>query len=38
MLTSYISSEKENIPYLQKFAQNIRNNNEHPRLFEDTAD
>ena len=28
MLTSYTSSEEENIPYLRKSAQNIRNNNE----------
>ena len=26
MLTSYTSSEEEKIPYLPKFAQNIRNN------------
>ena len=38
MLTSYTSSEEENILYLRKFDQNIRNNNEHPRLFEGTAD
>ena len=38
MLTSYTSSEEENIPYLRNFAQNIRNNNEGPKLFEDTAD
>ena len=37
MLTSYSSREEENIPYLQKFAQNIMNNNEHPRLCEDTT-
>ena len=37
MLTSYTSSEEENIPYLRKFAQNIGNKNEGPRLFEDTA-
>ena len=38
MLTSYTSSEEENIPYLRKFDQNIRNSNERPRLFEGTAD
>ena len=38
MLTSYTSSEEENFPYIRKFAQNIRNNNEGPKLFEDTAD
>ena len=38
MLTSYTSSEEGNIPYLQKFAQNIRNNDEGPKLFEYTAD
>ena len=38
MLTSYTSSEEENTPYLWKFTQNIRNNNEGPKLFEDTAD
>ena len=27
MLTSYTSSEEENIPYIKKFAQNIRSNN-----------
>ena len=32
------SSEEENILYLRKFAQNIRNNNEDLRLFKDTAD
>ena len=31
MLSSYTSSEEENIPYLLVFAQNIK-------LFEDTAD
>ena len=35
MLTS---SGEENISYLQKFAQNIRNNNEGPKLCEGTAD
>ena len=35
MLTSYTSSEEENIPNLRKFARNIRNNNESPRLFEE---
>ena len=38
MLTSHTSSEEEKILYLRKFAQNIRNNNEGPQLFEDTAD
>ena len=38
MLSSYTSSEKENIPYFRKCAQNIRNNNDGPKLFEDTAD
>ena len=38
MPTSYTSSEEENIPYLRKFALNTRNNNEGPRLFDDTAD
>ena len=37
MLLSYTSSE-ENIPYLGKVAQNIRNNDEGLKLFEDTAD
>ena len=36
MLTSHTSSE-EKIPYLQKFAQNIRNNNERPQLLENTT-
>ena len=38
MLTSYTSSEKENIPYLRKFAKNIRNNDGGAKLFKDTAD
>ena len=38
MLTSYTSSEDENIPSLRKFVQDIRKNNEGPQLFEDTAD
>ena len=38
MLTSYTSSEEENIPYLWKFAKNIRNNEKGPKLFEDTTD
>ena len=38
MLASHTSSEEEKILYLQKFAQNIRNNNEGPQLLEDTAD
>ena len=37
MLTSYTSSEEENIPYLPKFARNIRKNDKGPKLFEDTA-
>ena len=37
-MTSYNSSEEENIPYLRKFAQNTRNHAEGPKLFEDTAD
>ena len=36
MLTSYTSTE-ENMPYLRKFAQNIRNNNESLKFSEDTA-
>ena len=38
MLTSYTLSQEENIPYLRKFAQNIRNNNKGRKLFEDTTD
>ena len=38
MLTSYTLSQEENIPFLRKFAQNIRNNNKGPKLFEDTTD
>ena len=38
MLAWHTSSEEEKILYLQKFAQNIRNNNEGPQLLEDTAD
>ena len=30
MLTSHIFPEEEKIPYLQKFAQNIMNNNRGP--------
>ena len=30
-------NEKESLPYLQKCALNIRNNNEGPRLLENTA-
>ena len=30
MLTSYTSSEEDKIPYIRKFAQNIRINNEGP--------
>ena len=37
MLTSYTSSEEENIPHLRKFAPNIWNKDEGPKLFEDTA-
>ena len=38
MLTSYTLSEEENIPYLRKYAQNTRNNNEGLPLLEDTTD
>ena len=38
MLASHTSPEEEKILYLQKFAQNIRNNNEGPQLLEDAAD
>ena len=38
MLTSYTSSEEEEISYLHKFAQNIRDNNEGCELLEGTAD
>ena len=39
MLTSYTSSEEENIPFLRKFAQNMRNSSGSPKpFFEDTAD
>ena len=37
MLASHTSPEEEKILYLQKFAQNIRNNNEGPQLLEDAA-
>ena len=37
MLTSYTSSEEENILYLRKFALDTTKNN-RPKLFEDTAD
>ena len=30
MLTSYTTSEEENVPYLWKFAQNIGNNDKGP--------
>ena len=30
MLVSHTSYEEEKIPYLRKFAQNIRNNDEGP--------
>ena len=33
MLTSYTSSEKENIPYIRKFAKNIKNNDGGAKLF-----
>ena len=36
MLTSYTSSEEENIPYLRKSAQIIRNIDEGPKLFDHT--
>ena len=38
MLTTYTSSEEENISLSTKFAENIRKNDEGPKLFEDTAD
>ena len=39
MLTSYTSSEEENILFLRKFAQNMRNSSGSPKpFFEDTAD
>ena len=38
MLSSHTSFEGENILYLRKFAQNIKNNNEGPQLLEDVAD
>ena len=38
MLTSYTSSEEKNIPYFRTFAQDVRSNDEGPKLFEDTAD
>ena len=38
MLTSRTSTEEENIPYLQKFGQTIKNNDEGRKLSEDTAD
>ena len=38
MLTSYTSSEKENIPYIRKFVKNIKNNDGGAKLFKDTAD
>ena len=38
MLSSYTSSEEDNIPNLRIIVQNIRNNNEGPKLFEDTTD
>ena len=36
MLTSYTSSEEENIPYLRKSAKIIRNIDEGPKLFDHT--
>ena len=38
MLSSYTSSEEDNIPNLRIFAQTIINNNEGHKPFEDTAD
>ena len=38
MLTLYTLSGEANIACLRKFAQVIRNNNEGPKLIEDTAD
>ena len=38
MLSSHTSSEKDNIPNLRIFAQNIRNSDEGPKLCEVTAD
>ena len=38
ILTTYTSSEEENIFLSTKFAENIRKNDEGPKLFEDTAD
>ena len=38
MLSSYTSSEEDNIPNFWIFAQNNRNNDEGRKLFEDTAD
>ena len=38
MLLSYTTFEEDNIPNLRIFAQNIRNNDEGPKLYEDTAD
>ena len=37
MLPSSTSSEEDNILNLRIFAQNIRNNDEDPVLFEDTV-
>ena len=34
-LTSYTSSEEENILYFRKFGQNIKNNDEGRKLFEE---
>ena len=33
MLSSYTSSEEDNIPYLRMFVQTIRNNNKGPKLL-----
>ena len=38
MLSSYTSSEEDNIPNLRIFVQNTRNNDEGLKLVEDTAD
>ena len=38
ILTSYSTSEEQNISYLQKSVQGIRNTNEGPQLPDNTAD
>ena len=38
MLTSCTSTEGENIPYPQKFGENIKNDDKGHKLFENTAD